>query len=184
MLFAGSTLEQKTFGFFHPWQPAPTCNIGQGVRRTLFKQAVCAACPRYTYSAGGQGATCRPCARVSGIWWCKAPWHMFGIRSTTQVTTVQRRTFSNYRPGSNYAFVEICGSCAAGYGLYGNPLVCTICPKNTYSPGSVQGPCYPCGKAANGDKLITESTGATKKSACIPESELVSREGRACSFSS
>ena len=134
--------------------PSPICPIGQGVRKSSKcpKSQQCALCPRYTYSAGGPGATCNPCTKG---WW----------RIPILVNTaVERRRFSIYRPGG-WTHVEICGVCPAGYGLYGIlQCVLLVLWVATYSAGRVQGPCTSC--AANSAGYATSTTGATSKSAC------------------
>jgi hypothetical protein len=128
----------------HPAAPAGTvsCATGTGViTRGLFNQTFCELCPPGTYSSGGFSAPCRVCTastppstrktyRPNPLWY-KLP------------AGAKTKRYSDFHPRRKNA-VRICGRCEAGFGLYGQPPVCTACPRDTYSPGKVQGPCFTC----------------------------------------
>jgi hypothetical protein len=137
------------------WRPpvtsALTCAIGEGVTKPspfaskfTFAPARCARCPVGSYSAGGRGVTCRLCSRS-----------LFRPALTGHAGVTTRLFFGHpYWHGWSNGQLRPCQRCPAGYGLYGNPPVCTQCPANTYSPGGIQGPCYPCPAAMQGALLL------------------------------
>ena len=133
------------------------CVSGTGIT-TSGNRTYCQICPPGTYSPGGFRAPCRVCT-ASGTTlrramnpkplWYKLP---AGAKASR---------YSGFHPRRK-ATVRICGRCEAGFGLYGQPPVCTACPKDTYCPGKVQGPCFRCPEGS-----VTLGTGAKTRSECL-----------------